>query len=765
MQNATLEQLLNQGFDDVLTHANQRVKKNDPADTGARLNRRDFFKLGGIAGGGFVLAFSLGQNARAADNDLQKESDELNAYVQISNTGKIIILAKNPEIGQGVKTSLPMIIAEELDADWADVHVVQAPINAALYGLQMAGGSQSVFMNWDLLRKVGASARFMLVSAAAAMWDVPVAECKTHASEVLHPGSNRSLTYAQLADHAAKLMPPDESALVFKKRSEYRLLGTRVSGVDNLAIVTGKPLFGIDTVVPNMQYAVYVKCPAQGGEVKDFNKKDILKMKGISKVFALDGGDDPSALLPGIAIVGDSTWHVFKAAKALKVDWDLTNASKASWSAAVETAKSLQGVEPKKVMAEKGDVNKALSQAATKVESQYTFNFVAHATLEPQNCTAWYKGDALEIWAPTQMPAAGRGQVAGLLKIAPEKITIHQTRIGGGFGRRLMNDYMCEVAAIAKQVDSPVKLMWTREADMRHDFYRPGGFNHLSAGLDENNKPTAWKNHFIAFSPDGEKPGPGSGFFRPEMAQREFPAHAFNNYLHAYTPLLWKTNTGYWRAPFGNTLAWITQCFMHEVSVKAGRDHVEFLLDMMGTPLWLNEGDYSSLNTGRAAAVIKKVAEKANWGKPLPKGRAQGLAFHFSHAGHFAAIADVSVDEQKKVTIHRIDSVGDIGPVVNMSGAEAQCEGSMLDAIGTLFGLQVHIENGRVQEGNFDEYPLLRMNQVPDVSIELIQSDYKPTGAGEPALPPVAPAICNAIYSAVGHRIYNQPIAIEGFTL
>ncbi|MDX9875010.1 MAG: molybdopterin-dependent oxidoreductase [Spongiibacteraceae bacterium] len=735
---------------------------------GPALDRRRFLKLTGLVGGGFALAFALGspRKALAAATDTAADAKgELNTFVQVRDDGTILIAAKNPEMGQGVKTTLPMIIAEELDARWEDVEVYQSPFDTPRYGPQISGGSRSVPDGWDAMRQAGATARTMLVAAAAAQWEVPVSECRTSDSRVLHEKSGRSLSYGELAAAAARQPVPTADAVRLKDRSEWRLLGKRVTGVDNRAIVTGQPLFGIDQTLPGMRFATYVRCPRQGGRVRSANLDAIRQLPGIDTAFVIDEGPDPAFLRAGVAIVGDSTWNVLKAREQLKVEWDESNAAEDDWDTYSAQAEELRKQQPAELVYDKGDVGKAFEQAATTVEGFYTFNFITHAQLEPQNCTAWYRDGGYEFWAPTQAPAWGAGVVAQALGTSPDKVKIHVTRSGGGFGRRLINDFMCEAAAIAREVKAPVKLQWTREDDMRHDCFRPGGFQQLTAALDNRKKMTALRNHHITFTNDGEKPAAGAGYFRPEMAKWEFPAHSVDHYQFGQTMLPLKTPCGPWRAPFSNTLAWSTQSFLHEVSTAAGRDHLDFLLELMGDPQWLAEGVDYALNTGRAAAVIKAAAEKAGWGKPLPKGRGLGLAFYFSHAGHFAEVADVSVDADKRITIHRIVCVGDIGPVINLSGAESQCEGSILDGLSAMLGQEITLQNGEVQQTNFHQYPVLRMNQAVPVEIHFIESDFRPTGAGEPALPPLAPAVTNAVYAATGHRIRTLPIAREGFSI
>ena len=721
------------------------------------ISRRTFLKLTGFAGGGLTLGFCLGTPSLARG---QETADEFapNAYLRISTDGSILIYNKNPEVGQGIKTAFPMIVAEELDADWNDVRVEQSVISEALYGRQVAGGSRSIPNSWNELRAAGATARAMLVRAAADRWGVPITECSTADSVVTHAPTGRQLGYGELADAAAALPVPDAGSLTLKARADYRLLGRRITGVDNEKIVTGQPLFGIDTSLPGMVYASYLKCPATGGRVRAANLDEIRALPGVRDAFVIEGNDVVTELMPGVAIIGDSTWATQQARSSLRVDWDESEASTDSWSRLSDEALSLSGRAGSEVIRDFGNVDRAFETADQTLEAFYSYPFVSHAPLEPQNCTAWYRDGRMEIWAPSQTPQWAIRNVANVLGISEDRITLHQTRIGGGFGRRLMNDYVCEVAAIARRVGAPVKLQWAREDDMAHDFYRPGGFHSLRGALDSAGRLSAWDDHFITFTHDGQVPVSGGS-----MRGGEFPEGLAGNYRITQSMLPLATPTGPWRAPGSNAIAFAVQSFHHELAVAAGRDHLEFLLETMGEPRWLDEGNESALHTGRAADVIRLAAERAGWGRPLPPGRGLGLAFYLSHEGHFAEVADVSVDDDRRLTVHRVTVAGDVGPIVNLSGAENQCQGAVMDGLSAMLGQEITMENGRVQESNFHEYPLMRMHNAPVVDVHFIQSDFPPTGLGEPALPPLAPAVCNAIYAATGHRVRTLPLSRDGF--
>lgn len=727
-------------------------------------DRRSFLKLSGLSCGGFALSMYLrDSHANVVMNSRKIAGAQLGAFISIATDGRITIYAGNPDMGQGVKTSIPMIAAEELGAKWTDVTVLQAPINRSLYGEQRAGGSTTTPRCFDQMRQVGAAARDMLIDAAAVVWKVPSVQCKSSESQIVHVPSGRKIAFAQLASIAAKMPVPEKANLRFKDRNDYTLLGTHVSGVDNPAIVTGQPLYGIDTQVPGMLYAAYQKCPRVFGKAKSANLAEIKTLPGVVDAFILEGNGEKNGLLSGVAIVGKSTWAVFSAKKKLKVEWDESNASRDSWTALTKQAHALAHKEGDTVVKKTGDVDAQFANSANRtVSGFYTYPFVYHACLEPMNCTAHYKAGAkpsLEVWVPSQAPERIIPMAQSMFGVASDNVTIHLTRLGGGFGRRGSLEFVYEATAISQRVKAPVKLTWTREDDMEHDYFRVGGFQSLKGAVDKNGKLVAWQNHLIGMSHNGE---PANGVY---FSEAEFPMLNVSNVRGTRTLLPIKTPTGPWRAPGANTMSWPVQSFLHELSVAAKRDHVEFLLEIMGEPRWFDKGNVRSLNTGRAAAVIKLVAEKAGWGKALPKGHAQGLAFHFCHAAHVAEIVELSVDADKKITIHKVTAVADIGPVINMSGATAQMEGAIIDGLSTMLGLEITMEDGRLQQSNYHQYPMLKIKNAPPVDVHFIQSEYAPTGVGEPGLPPLAPAIGNAIYTAVGHRIRTMPISKEGFSV
>ena len=408
---------------------------------------------------------------------------------------------------------------------------------------------------------------------------------------------------------------------------------------------------------------------------------------------------------------------------------------------------------------DEGDVDAAFEAAEKRVSGYYTYHFVSHAQLEPQNTTASFADGAIEIWSPTQTPDWGMDSVARTLGIDKAKITLHQTRCGGGFGRRLYNDFMCEAAAISQKAGVPVKLQWTREDDMAYDLYRAGGFHQMEGAVDAAGKVTGWRDRFITFANDGRPVSGGA------LGRGVFPSGLVENVRFEQTALDWQNRCAAWRAPGANVFGFVVQSFLHELAAAGGRDHLEVLLEVFGEPRWLAPDNPQALNTERAANVVRIAAEQAGWGREMPAGRALGLAFYFSHMGHIAEVADVSVADDKRIKVHKVTVAADVGPIVNLSGAENQMQGSVVDGLSTMMGLSVTFEDGRVQQSNFDKYPLLRMPATPKVDVHFVDSDFSPTGLGEPALPPLAPAVCNAIFTATGHRIRTLPISEEGYTV
>lgn len=748
--------------------ADVAVQAQDPG-------RRAFLHQSTVGTGSLMLGLYLNP-ANAADKvgkpTSLRSTDAFkpNLFISLSPEGVVTIVSKQPEIGQGIKTSLPMIIAEELEVNWKDVILVQGDLDPA-FGNQTAGGSTSTPNNYNEFLRLGATARTILVQAAALTWNVPAEECAAAGSAVHHRATKRMLLYGELVARAVSLPVPDAAAVKLKNFKDYKLLGTRVGGIDNPSIVTGKPLFGSDVKLPGMLYAVYEKCPAFGGKVVSANLASIKALPGVRDAFVIDGTANLNGLLPGVAIIAESTWAAFSARKQLKVSWDEGKVVGESWGAFASQADGLSKKPGTTVLRKDGDPVAALAAAAKTVVAAYSYPFISHASLEPQNCTAWFQDGTLEIWAPTQNPAAGQDLVAATLGVPKDRITLHITRSGGGFGRRLSADYIVEAAAIAQRVNAPVKLTWSREDDLRHDHYRAGGFHFLRGGIDAAGKLTAWHDHFVSFANRVMKDGksilqPGSG---ASLSGDEFPGRWVANCLLEQTPLECGVPMGPWRAPGSNVFAWVFQSFIDELANAAGRDPLEFRLELLGDrdimPASADRG--LPYNVGRMTRVLREVAEKADWGhKRFPRGQGQGIAFHFSHRGYIAEVAEVTVSKAGELKVDRVVVVSDIGAqIVNLSGAEHQVQGSVIDGLGTLMFQELDIQRGRIVQSNFTDYPMIRIPDAPaKVEVHFLKSDQPVTGLGEPALPPLAPAVCNAIFAAIGKRVRQLPLSRTDLT-
>ena len=724
-----------------------------------QVTRRDFLRVSAIAGGGVLLASYIDPLSARALGSASPADGWLNAHIRLTPDGIVTIIAKNPEVGQGVKTMLPMLIAEELDVEWKNVRIQQGDLDTKNFQGQVAGGSTATPSNWLPMRRVGAAGRTMLVAAAAQAWGVPAAECETEKGVVYHRGSKRSSTYGELASAAATMTTPDLASVPLKDPRRFTIIGQPMRGVDVHRIVTGVPLYGIDVVVPGMLYATFVKCPVFGGKVESANVDLIKSLPGVRHAFVVDGTSNLAGLMPGVAIVADSWWQARSARTKLKVAWNEGATAQQGSVAFAARAAALATGPAQRSLRKDGDFDAALGRSAKKVSGDYFYPFIAHASLEPQNCTAHWKADGtLEIWAPSQNPAAGRGLIVQALGIKDTEVTIHITRSGGGFGRRLMNDYMVEAAAIAKVVGVPVKLLWTREDDIQHDFYRPAGFHYLSGGVDDAGKVIAWRNHFVSFG-DGQNVAAGAN-----IGATEFPQHFVPNFSLDASVMPLGVPTGYLRAPGSNGIAFATQSFIDELAHAAGKDPLQFRLDLLASPITEVGGtgpQQAPYDAARARAVLERVREVSGWGTTsLPRGTGMGVAFHFSHRGYFAEVIKASVSRDGKLKVEKVWVAGDIGSeIINPLNAENQVQGSVQDGLAQALGQEITIDKGRTVQSSFADFPLLRFAQGVPVEVHFVKSSGAPTGLGEPALPPVPPALCNAIFAATGVRVRSLPLS------
>lgn len=717
----------------------------------AELDRRSFLKATLTAGGTLMFGLHLPTRSRAEErfgiNETTAPDFQPNAFIKIAPDGKATIVVGQAEMGQGVLTSLPMIVADELELDWKDVRFEHGPpgkefINPALGG-QITGGSASVRGLFDPLRKAAASAREMLIAAAAQQWGVSSEQCNARNGEVFHPTSRRTAKYGTLLAAAAKVAPPTEPKL--KDAKDFRYIGKRIKRLDSPEKVNGTGIFGIDVKVPGMLTATILRSPVLGGKVKSVDDSAAKVVKGVRNVVPMGFG---------VAVVADNYWAAKKGRDALKVTWDegamAAVSSEMLYKEYAASADNTSGIEAKKI----GDIAAGKAKSAKTIEAVYWAPFLAHATMEPMNATADVRADSCEVWSGIQAQMVVQGQVAKMLGIAPEKVKVNTTLLGGGFGRRL-GEYVMDAVFLSKNVGKPVKVVWTREDDMQNDFYRPAAYNKMSAGLDAAGKPVFW-NHRIVSPSIMATLGPQIFGFAPPPDRLDdsategahtLPYDVQNLYVD------WVGNprgvpVGFWRSVGSSHTAFSTECFLDELAFAAKKDPLEFRLSLLE-------------KHPRHAGVLKLAAEKAGWSKPAPKGVFRGIAVHESFASYVAQVAEVSVGKDGVPKVHRVVCAIDCGQVVNPDTVAAQMESCIIFGLTAALYGEITIKNGRVEQRNFYDYKMLRMNETPKIETYIVPSTEKHGGVGEPGTPPTAPAVVNAIFAATGKRVRSLPIRPE----
>ncbi len=708
-----------------------------------RLNRRDFLIITGLAGAGLMLGVRFVNRGETPSSGLSAgEGFAPDILLQIASDGTATVWVTRSEMGQGVRTGLPMIVAEELGIPWEDVRIRQAPgASDGRYGPQGTGGSMSVRECYDRLRRVGAVAREMLVSAAATAWAVDRSACTAGLGEV-RAADGRRASYGSLADAAAKLPVPDADSVPLKDPSEFRLIGTRVRRSDDPDHVHGRARFGLDTRVPGMRYAAVARCPVYGGKVRSYDEAAAMQVPGVYRVVEYEGLGDNLYIAPGVAVIARDTWSAFKGVRALSVQWDAgpdANASTEELEARFRRLAAARG----KVVREDGNATRVLGSASRVVEATYEIPFLAHATMEPMNCTVRVDKDACEIWTPTQNPQDVQEAVARYLGLGEDRVTVHVTLLGGGFGRRLYPDVELEAAGIARQVDGPVQVVWTREDDIRHDRYRPASLHALRGAVDARGVPTAWHWHIL---------NTHTGRFDPG----DFPARFVPNYRVEYTHVPFVLPRGAWRATVNSYNPFVVQAFLDELAGAAGRDPLQVRLDMLRASRRGADGN-SSYDNDRMIRVLETAAEKAGWGEPLPAGTGRGVAFHHGYGSYVAEVAEVSL-ENGWPRVRRVVCAVDCGQVINPDLVEAQCEGAIAFALSAVLKQKITVAGGRVQQENFSDYPMLEIGEMPQVETHMIESRAAPGGMGEVPLPPLGPAVANAIFAATGKRVRRLPV-------
>jgi isoquinoline 1-oxidoreductase beta subunit len=716
-----------------------------------QINRRSFLKVSAAAGGGMLIGFSWLTGCTPSEEPGVGVPDEwfdINGYVKIGDTGMVTIYSPNPEIGQNVRTSMPMIVAEELDVPWKNVVVEQAPLNTEFYENQFAGGSLSIKLSWNNLRMAGAAGRSMLLAAAAQEWGVEVSELTASEGVIKEINGDRSIDYGAIASKAAEMEVPEEVEL--KEPKDFKLISTSVKNVDGKKIVTGQPLYGLDFKREGMLLAMIEHPPAFGLKVKDFNAEEIKAMPGVKDAFIIDttieepDWSDEKGFLHLIAIVGDTTWQLMQAKKALKVDWEKISEPESSEIHAQRLEEAiLSGAvgDSRK----DGDAEAAFENAAKVIERTYTAPFLPHNPMEPMNFFANVTDDSAELIGPVQMPERLRNSAVKLLDLPPENISVNMTRIGGGFGRRLYVHYGVEVAAISKKVGAPVKLIYSREDDMTQGTYRPAYRSVYKAGLDEN-------NNLIAFSIKG------AGLPGGPVFPNRFPAGAVENYKAEDINAETNVTTGAWRAPSSNFTGGVEQAFLDEVAELAGKDPIDFRLELFDRAINDPVGEAHDYDAERYAGVLKMVKEKAGWGEEKP-GVHRGVAAYFCHSTYVATVMDI-VMENERPKIKKVWCAVDCGIVINVDAAKNMVAGGVIDGIGHSMYSQLTFKNGAPDQNNFNTYQLIRNSQVPEaIEVHFVKNEIDPTGLGEPGLPPAIGALANALYKATGQRYYNQPFS------
>lgn len=741
------------------------------------VSRRNFLKAGGMLTGGLVLGVSI----FSCDNKGKKIATLVpNVYLSISSDGTVTIIAHRSEMGQGIRTSLPLVVADELGADWSKVKIVQAEGDEKKYGNQNTDGSFSVRMFYKPMREAGAIARQLLMQVASKEWGVPIDECDTANGQVIHKASDKKIDFGELVEAASQLPIPAAADVKLKDRSQLNMVGKATPIVDLHDITTGKAGFGIDASVEGMKIAVIKRCPVVGGSVKSFNDEKARAIPGVQKVISIKGNGLPATLskpLSGVAVIADNTWAAIKACELLEVEWDLgPNATYNSADQIAELKKTVAGNGT--LRRKRGDFAAAKSGARKVIEHTYVAPYLAHATMETPAALAVVKNGECEIWACTQNPQGAREAVAGAIGFDVEKVKLNVTLLGGAFGRKSKPDFILEAAILAKESGLPIKVQWTREDDLRHDYYHTQSVQRVVATIDRNNKLSGW-NHHIAYpaisstenlsvlQPDDGELGLGASDFPYNVPAIKVETHDAASHLRI----------GWLRSVTNIPQAFAIASMLDEVAEARGVDPVAQALELLGesrnitfTEEMVN-GSYPNYgedianypwDTGRMKAVIERVAKEAGWGKKMPKGTALGFAAHKSFLTYVACVVEVQVGADNKITIPNVYYAVDCGTAVNTDRIKSQFEGGAQFAASLALKSAITVKNGVVEQSNFDGYQIIRMSESPKaIHVHIIDSDAKPTGVGEPPVPPFTPALCNAIYAATGKRIYTLPINLS----
>ena len=724
-----------------------------------KINRRSFIRNVSLASGGLILACNTSNSK--SKYPIQKEGNDSfnpNLFIELKTNGELILTASRSEMGQGVRTSLTSVIADEMDANWEKVNVIQAPGDDA-YGNQNTDGSRSIRTIYIPMREMGAKARTMLITAAANKWGIDQSICKTKSHYVINKKTNEKLFYGDLVLDASKLPIPENVKL--KDPKDFIYIGKGLKSVDNKDFITGKAKYGIDIRLPDMKYAVIARCPVTFGTVKSFDKAGALKVKGVLDVVKIDRVDKPFGALGGIAVIADNTWAAIKGRDALKIEWDFGKNS--TYSSNIYQKSISRNVHRKgKKIKRIGNIEKAFKTADKIVESSYQLPHLVHIPMEVPNAIASYANNNCEVWAPVQAPQTTRKEISDYLEIGKENVTVHVTFLGGGFGRKSKPDFVLEAVILSKKMKTPIQVIWTREDDIQHSYYHAVSSQYMKGSLNKNNKVTAWL-HRTAYPSitstfmSGVKNAAGFEF---QQGMTNMP-YEIDNILMENGEAVAHVRIGWLRSVYNIIHGFSVNVFADELAAAAGSDALKFRLELIGSDREYPSNNEYKLETSRLKNVLKIAAKNANWGAKLPENHFMGLAVHYSFYTYIASVVEISL-ENEKLKVHNIFTAVDCGRVINKDTVKAQLEGAAIFGLTLAFYGKITAKNGIIEQSNYHNYPLLRMHETPKIHIEIVESDDIPTGIGEPGVPVIAPALINAIYKATGKRIKKLPLSEFG---